>query len=139
MRVADDGLWRTTTTPDGPATVRIARVGRDGPRLRVGSGRRRGPGRRCPTGWAPPTGPTDFDPGDHPVVADLHRRTPWLRLGRTGRTWDALVPAVLEQKVTTVEAHRVWRELLRLAGEPAPGPAPDGHAGACRRRGGCST
>ena len=45
---------------------------------------------------------------------------------RTGRTWDALVPAVLEQKVTTVEAHRVWRELLRLAGEPAPGPAPEG-------------
>ncbi|HEY4605829.1 MAG TPA: DNA-3-methyladenine glycosylase 2 family protein, partial [Blastococcus sp.] len=35
-------------------------------------------------------------------------------------------PAVLEQKVTVAEAHRVWRELLRLAGEPAPGPAPDG-------------
>jgi 3-methyladenine DNA glycosylase/8-oxoguanine DNA glycosylase len=68
----------------------------------------------------------DFDPGDHPVVADLHRRTRWLRLGRTGRTWDALVPAVLEQKVTVVEAHRVWRELLRLAGDPAPGPAPPG-------------
>ncbi|WP_324278613.1 DNA-3-methyladenine glycosylase 2 family protein [Blastococcus brunescens] len=68
----------------------------------------------------------EFDPGGHPVVGDLHRRTPWLRLGRTGRTWDALAPAVLEQKVTTVEANRVWRELLRLAGEPAPGPAPDG-------------
>ena len=53
-------------------------------------------------------------------------RTRSLRLGRTGRTWDALVPAVLEQKVTTVEANRVWRELLRLAGEPAPGPAPAG-------------
>jgi len=24
MRLADDGLWRTTTTADGPATVRIA-------------------------------------------------------------------------------------------------------------------
>ncbi|MFP5373134.1 MAG: DNA-3-methyladenine glycosylase family protein [Actinomycetes bacterium] len=68
--------------------------------------------------------PEDFDPAGHPVVADLHRRARWLRLGRTSRTWDALVPAVLEQKVTTIEANRVWRELLRLAGEPAPGPAP---------------
>ena len=59
-------------------------------------------------------------------MAELHRRTRWLRLGRTGRTWDALLPAVLEQKVTTVEANRVWRELLRLAGDPAPGPAPEG-------------
>jgi 3-methyladenine DNA glycosylase/8-oxoguanine DNA glycosylase len=67
-----------------------------------------------------------FDPSGHPVVAELSRTTRWLRLGRTGRTWDALVPAVLEQKVTTVEAHRVWRELLRLAGDPAPGPAPEG-------------
>jgi 3-methyladenine DNA glycosylase/8-oxoguanine DNA glycosylase len=33
---------------------------------------------------------------------------------------------VLEQKVTGLEAHRTWRELLRLAGEPAPGPAPAG-------------
>jgi 3-methyladenine DNA glycosylase/8-oxoguanine DNA glycosylase len=70
--------------------------------------------------------PEDFEPGEHPMVVDLHRRTRWLRLGRTSRTWDALVPAVLEQKVTTVEANRVWRELLRTAGEPAPGPAPEG-------------
>jgi 3-methyladenine DNA glycosylase/8-oxoguanine DNA glycosylase len=68
----------------------------------------------------------DFDPGGHPLVAGLHRRAPWLRLSRTDRTWDALVPAVLEQKVTVAEAHRVWRELLRLAGDPAPGPAPAG-------------
>jgi len=70
--------------------------------------------------------PDQFDPGGHPLVDRLHRASPWLRLGSTGRTWDALVPAVLEQKVTVVEAHRVWRELLRLAGEPAPGPAPAG-------------
>jgi 3-methyladenine DNA glycosylase/8-oxoguanine DNA glycosylase len=70
--------------------------------------------------------PEEFEPGDHPLLARLHRSTPWLRLGRTGRTWDALVPAVLEQKVTVIEAHRVWRALLRLAGDPAPGPAPEG-------------
>jgi 3-methyladenine DNA glycosylase/8-oxoguanine DNA glycosylase len=59
-------------------------------------------------------------------VAHLHRSTPWLRLGSTARTWDAVVPAVLEQKVTGLEAHRTFRELLRLAGDPAPGPAPAG-------------
>ncbi len=68
----------------------------------------------------------DFPADRHPLVARLHRGNPWLRLGSTGRTWDALVPAVLEQKVTGIEAHRSWRELLRLAGEPAPGPAPAG-------------
>ena len=71
--------------------------------------------------------PEAFDPGNHhPVVTELHRRAGSPRLSRTGRTWDALLPAVLEQKVTVTEAHRVWRELLRLAGEPAPGPAPEG-------------
>ena len=125
MRVADDGVWRTTTTPRGAATVRIA--------LRSGNVRISawGPGATW-AGSAVPDwlGAADrtegFDPGGHEVVTELHRTVRWLRLGRTGRTWDALVPAVLEQKVTTVEANRVWRELLRLAGEPAPGPAPEG-------------
>ena len=89
-------------------------------------------GRRGPAGRA-------STPATHPLVADLHRRCGWLRLGRTGRTWDALVPAVLEQKVTVAEAHRVWRELLRLAGEPAPGPAPGRHARGAVRAGGCWT
>jgi 3-methyladenine DNA glycosylase/8-oxoguanine DNA glycosylase len=125
LRFADGAAWRTTTTDDGPATVRI----------RAGAGEVRvaawGPGAEL-AGAAVPEwlGAADradgFDPAGHPVVADLHRVIGWIRLGRTGRTWDSLVPAVLEQKVTVVEAHRVWRELLRLAGEPAPGPAPDG-------------
>jgi 3-methyladenine DNA glycosylase/8-oxoguanine DNA glycosylase len=32
------------------------------------------------------------------------------------------VPAILEQKVTGTEAHRAWHTLIRLYGEPAPGP-----------------
>jgi 3-methyladenine DNA glycosylase/8-oxoguanine DNA glycosylase len=122
--VAADGIWRTTSTPQGPATVRIAAVAGE---IRVAAW---GPGAEwagaaVPDWLGAADRPEAFDPGVHPLVADLHRRAPWLRLSRTGRTWDALVPAVLEQKVTVAEAHRVWRELLRLAGEPAPGPAPD--------------
>jgi hypothetical protein len=126
LRYTSDGAaWRTASTPDGPATVRIQmRAGT----VRVaawGAGAAHA-GAAVP-GWL---GAHDrlegFDPGRHPVVARLHRQLPWLRLGRTGRTWDALVAAVLEQKVTGVEAYRTWRQLLHLAGEPAPGPAPDG-------------
>ena len=61
----------------------------------------------------------------HPLVADLRRRRPNLRLPSTGRVWDLLVASVLEQKVTGTEAHRSWRELCRRFGTPAPG-APAG-------------
>jgi 3-methyladenine DNA glycosylase/8-oxoguanine DNA glycosylase len=128
-------VWRTTSTADGPATVRISGTGISagalagtGREIRVtawGAGAVRA-GTAVPEWLGAADRPDEFDPGAHPVVADLHRRARWLRLSRTGRTWDALVPAVLEQKVTVAEAHRVWRELLRLAGDPAPGPAPAG-------------
>jgi len=35
---------------------------------------------------------------------------------------DSLVPAVLEQRVTGMEARRTWRRLLQQYGRPAPGP-----------------
>jgi 3-methyladenine DNA glycosylase/8-oxoguanine DNA glycosylase len=125
FRAAADGIWRTTSTADGPATVRISGMG-GGVRVSAwGPGAERA-GAAVPAWLGAEDRCEEFDPGDHPLVVDLHRRTRWLRLSRTGRTWDALVPAVLEQKVTVAEAHRVWRELLRLAGEPAPGPAPEG-------------
>ena len=126
MQVAEGGLWRTTTTADGPATVRISR---ESATVRIEAW---GPGAgRAATavpGWlGADDRPEEFRPGDaHPLVTELHRTHPGLRLGRTGRAWDALVPAVLEQKVTSAEAFRVFRELCRLAGEPAPGPAPEG-------------
>ncbi|SEO70906.1 DNA-3-methyladenine glycosylase family protein [Trujillonella endophytica] len=125
LRFEPDRVWRVTSTPDGAATVRIAVVSGE---VRIAAW---GPGAewagsRVPAWLGRDDDPSELDCGDHPLLSRLHRTTPWLRLGRTGRTWDCLVPAVLEQKVTTTEAHRVWRALLRLAGEPAPGPAPDG-------------
>ena len=63
-----------------------------------------------------------FEPGLHPLVRDLDRRHSGLRLGRTGSVLDALVPAILEQKVTGAEAHRAYRRLIVDHGEPAPGP-----------------
>jgi 3-methyladenine DNA glycosylase/8-oxoguanine DNA glycosylase len=66
--------------------------------------------------------PDGFDPSGHPVVADLARRRPRLPIGRTGAIFEALFPAILEQKVTGMEASGAFRSLVRKYGEPAPGP-----------------
>jgi 3-methyladenine DNA glycosylase/8-oxoguanine DNA glycosylase len=56
------------------------------------------------------------------LIASLARRHPGVRTLRTEAVFEALVPAILEQKVTGAEAHRVWHRLVRTYGEPAPGP-----------------
>ena len=53
-----------------------------------------------------------------------HTLAPHLRLGRTGRVLEAMIPAVLEQRVQGVEAFRSWQLLVTRFGTPAPGPAP---------------
>ncbi|WP_405498756.1 DNA-3-methyladenine glycosylase family protein [Nocardia sp. NBC_00511] len=68
---------------------------------------------------------TTFTP-EHPKIAEAHRLHPGLRMLRTGLVWEALVPAVLEQKVHTKTAHDSWRKLVWRYGTPAPGPAPEG-------------
>ncbi len=50
------------------------------------------------------------------------KRSPGLRIGRTRAVLEALVPAILEQKVTGEEARRTLRGLVRTYGEDAPGP-----------------
>ncbi len=62
----------------------------------------------------------------HDVVHQAHRRFPGLRVPRTRRVFDALVPAVLEQRVVGVDAIASRRQLIGRLGEPAPGPAPTG-------------
>jgi 3-methyladenine DNA glycosylase/8-oxoguanine DNA glycosylase len=57
------------------------------------------------------------------VVASLARRRPGVRVTRTGSVLDALIAAIVEQKVTGSEAHRVWHGLVRRHGAPAPGPS----------------
>jgi 3-methyladenine DNA glycosylase/8-oxoguanine DNA glycosylase len=66
---------------------------------------------------------TGFAP-EEPMIAAAQRKAPYLRLGRTGRVLDALVPAVLEQRVAGADSFRSWRLLVTKFGAPAPGPAP---------------
>ncbi len=115
-------VWRTATTAAGPATLCLARDPDGGFRARAW-----GPGAEVVLDGVPALlGAEDDDTGfvaHHPLVAETRRTRPGLRLGATGRVWDMLLPAVLEQKVTGVEARRSFRELCRRFGDPAPGPA----------------
>jgi 3-methyladenine DNA glycosylase/8-oxoguanine DNA glycosylase len=125
---ADGSVWRTSLTPLGPGTLRVtARPAAGGTQV---SARAWGPGAQWLLGALPDLlgardQPGGFTPA-HPLLREVARRHPGLRIGRTGRVLEALVPAVLEQKVVGLEAFRAWRLLLRQFGLPAPGPAPAG-------------
>jgi 3-methyladenine DNA glycosylase/8-oxoguanine DNA glycosylase len=65
--------------------------------------------------------PETFRPAN-PLLLDLHRHHPGLRLGRTELVFAALLPTILEQKVPGVEAWRSYGQLVRALGEAAPSP-----------------
>jgi 3-methyladenine DNA glycosylase/8-oxoguanine DNA glycosylase len=58
----------------------------------------------------------------HPRVRAAWDRNPHWRVTRTGLVLEALVAAILEQKVTGQEAWTGWRRLLYRFGSVAPGP-----------------
>ena len=118
--LSERAVLRATRTPDGPATLR---VDHEGDRLLVTAW---GPGSE----WALESAPgllgllDDADSFDPPagLIRRLHREAPDLRLPRTGRVVEALLPAVLGQRVTSFEARRSFVQLVERFGEPAPGP-----------------
>jgi 3-methyladenine DNA glycosylase/8-oxoguanine DNA glycosylase len=113
-------FWRATHTPDGPGTQHLTAVA-DGVDVEAF-----GPGAAWLLEHAPAlVGANDagheFAPDDA-LVAELHRRNRGLRLTATGNPVELMVPTVLEQKVTSTEAHRAYARLVRAHGHPAPGP-----------------
>ena len=118
LRVDGEEVWRATRTPDGPATTW----------MRVVSGRlvakAWGPGRH----HALERVETMFDDDNrefvprHPMLIEAHRRLPGLRIARTGAVVEALMPAILEQKVVGKAARESWRRMVWRYSEPAPGP-----------------
>ena len=105
--------WRSAR----PATRSRSRRGATAPRGRCSTG---------PT-WsaAGTTGPSSTSRRTR-FLADARHRQPGLRLCRTNTVVAMLVPAIMEQKVTSRQAWGAWRYLLRRHGTPAPGPAPAG-------------
>ena len=126
MRTTPDGaVWHTGRTPSGPATTLLVQIGP----WRVDA-RAWGPGARDALDGLPDLlGERDNNATFDPRLAalrDAHRLHPGLRIPRTGRVLEALVPAVLEQRVISRTAFAAWRWLLDHHGTPAPGPAPAG-------------
>ncbi len=121
----DSTIWRTSLLPSGPVTARISRVAAHAAHcVAWGSG---APEfiESLPAMLGLEDDASDFVPGD-PTVAAAHRRVPHFRLGRTGQVLEALIPAVIEQRVPGADAFRSWRLLVSKYGTPAPGPAPAG-------------
>lgn len=118
-------VWRATRTPEGPATLRLV----PDPAHASIRAEAWGPGAEWSLEQLPALLGAEDEPGafvpHHRLTREAHRRHPGLRLPRTGLVMEALIPSVLEQKVTTVEAYRAWRLLVRRFGERAPGPHPD--------------
>ena len=121
MRVASGAAIRASVTGAGPATMEIRVSG----------------GAAHATAWGPGAAllleglgrllaldddDVGFAPGLHPAIAALARRRGRVRLGRTGAVWEALLPAILEQRITGTEAWRNYRRLVRWHAHPAPGP-----------------
>ncbi|MEV0249714.1 DNA-3-methyladenine glycosylase 2 family protein [Nocardia sp. NPDC050712] len=122
---ADGTHWHASRLPSGPVTYRLAQSGPCAVRAQAW-----GPGaaeflERLEHLLCLDEDVSGFTP-DHPKLAEAHRRCPGLRMLRTGLVFEALVPAVLEQKVHTKSARASWRSLVRAFGTPAPGPAPAG-------------
>jgi 3-methyladenine DNA glycosylase/8-oxoguanine DNA glycosylase len=120
IRLAAGRAWRATRTPDGPATIALTH--RDG-ELHAEAW---GPGAERALADVPALlaldGPPRPIPPGHPLIGQLARRAPGVRIPRSGAVLESLLPAILEQKVTGQEARRAWHGLIRVHGEPAPGP-----------------
>jgi 3-methyladenine DNA glycosylase/8-oxoguanine DNA glycosylase len=124
-RLTGDGaVWRTSRMSTGPVTYRLVQ---------------RGPREVAAEAWGPGAAeliagipallgsrddPESFEPR-HPLLRESHRRYAGLRVPATGRVMEALIPAILEQKVIGLDAKAAWRRLITKYGEAAPGPAPD--------------
>ena len=128
IRVSEGAAIRASVTPDGPGAIEIRLAShRDDGAAREVRAWAWGPGAAfllagLPAALGLDDDDTGFEPGHHPLVAQLARSRGRVRLGRTGAVWEALLPAILEQRITGTEAWRNYRRLVRAVGTPAPGP-----------------
>ncbi len=119
----DGAIWRTTLLASGPVTARIVRTGPVAVRAQAWGAGAVEFADALPAFLGADDDWSEFAP-EEPTVAAAARRAAHLRLGRTGRVLEALIPAVIEQRVPGADAFRAWRLLVTRFGTPAPGPAP---------------
>ncbi|MFN2465987.1 MAG: DNA-3-methyladenine glycosylase [Candidatus Dormibacteria bacterium] len=120
FRVDGPTAWRATQNADGPVTLSLRA---DGDCVDLSAW---GPGATRALDDAPALlgegdDDRDFQPA-HPLLTELRRRRPGMRLCRSGAVVEAMVPTVMEQKVIGLEARGGYRRLVLALGEAAPGP-----------------
>jgi 3-methyladenine DNA glycosylase/8-oxoguanine DNA glycosylase len=122
-RFVDGEFWWASRTPDGPATLQLRRDGTD----LAATGH--GPGAAWVIDRADAIAGLRDDVAafatlavQHPLVARLARHHRGVRFPATGMVFARLLVAILEQKVTGIEAHRAYRAIVKHFGEAAPGP-----------------
>jgi 3-methyladenine DNA glycosylase/8-oxoguanine DNA glycosylase len=117
--IGPNGVWRATDTAAGPATVRLRSTGPT-----TVAARAWGPGAGAALCEVPALIGADDDPpplaAAHPLVTELDKRMPGLRIGRTGAVLDAIVPTVLAQRVIGAEAAFAYVAMMRASGRSAP-------------------
>ena len=120
MQMGEGDVVRAMHTADGPATLHLRSVD-----AKTILARSWGPGAQRALDAAPDLVGAGDDPPPlaraHPLVTQLERRLPGLRIGRSGSVFDELVPVVLAQRVIGAEASFAYRSMVRAAARPAPG------------------
>lgn len=116
------GWWLGLPTPQGAATLQLqARVADAEIEAHAW-----GPGAAWVLDQVPSLLGSDDDAAGfvahHPRVAQARARYAGWHVPRSGMVLHALVPAIIEQKVTGQEAFGGQRVLVRRFGRPAPGP-----------------
>ncbi|MFN8622354.1 MAG: DNA-3-methyladenine glycosylase 2 family protein [Chloroflexota bacterium] len=120
VRFLSDAIWRAARTPEGPVTLHLRFVAGEVEAQAWGPGAGRALD-GVPRLLGAEDDPAAFDPPAG-LLLDLAKKLRGLRFGRCDWMLGPLLPAIIEQKVTGEEASRSYRGLVRVHGEPAPGP-----------------
>jgi len=123
-KIEPDSLWRATYTPHGAGTICITAWSHPSPKIS-----HFGPGGQ----WLADRGLDLLGYSDkQPLITAIHtsvhraqRRFGSLSLPRTHSPYHEVMPAILGQRVTAIEAFAQWRQLCLRYGTRAPGPRDD--------------
>jgi 3-methyladenine DNA glycosylase/8-oxoguanine DNA glycosylase len=121
-RTADGATWRGVRTPEGTSTLRLL----PDPAAGTVTAEAWGSGAEWVLDSVPRMLGAHDDPSGfrplHKPIEDAWRRHGHWRLGATGLVMESLVPAIIEQKVTGMEAFGAFRTMVHRFGGRAPGP-----------------
>lgn len=120
---ADGSLWRGSLMPSGPVTYRLEQRGPEAVDVSAWGQGAEEALEALPDLLGAGDRPETFEPG-HPFLEEAARRLAGLRVPRTGRVLECLVPAILRQKIQGRDAAASWRQLVTAYGSTAPGPCP---------------